>query len=67
MKRFEEQSLNGPYSRGLGQVASFLIPPLEACNFEAMRRGTRNTTSIHWSTRRLGEQLCMRHMKVAWV
>src|SRR5271166_1479534 len=64
-KRFAEQRIAGLYSRHIGQVATVLTPELEARILECTRHAP--STSTHWTTRKLAEQLGISHMMVARV
>jgi transposase len=59
------QRFAGLYSRHIGQVARVLTPELEAKILEATRHAPSSST--HWTTRKLAEQLGISHMKVARV
>src|SRR5882724_6127142 len=65
-KRFTEQRIAGLYSWHLGQVATVLIPELEAWILEATRRAP-TSGATYWSTRKLGAHLDVSHMMVARV
>lgn len=64
-KRFAEQRIAGLYSRHIGQVATVLTPELEARILESTRHAPSSST--HWTTRKLAEQLGISHMMVARV
>jgi transposase len=65
-KRFGAERLAGLFSRHAGQSARVLTPQLEARILEWTVKRKPTDGSTHWSTRKLGEQLSVSHMMIAW-
>src|SRR5467141_3182731 len=66
-KRFREERLAGLFSRHAGQEASTLTPALEARILEWTLKRRPSDGATQWSTRRLGTQLKISHMRVSRV
>ena len=65
-QRFTDERLAGLYSRHRGQAPRPQTPQTEAHILEATRRAPTDG-STHWSSRKLGVQLGVSHMRVARV